>query len=123
MKLSNGEIHNATAPLARLMEQKFPIQLSYRLAKLAAILDPQLLVIEKVRAKLIQTYGEQDPDKPQQMRVNPNSESFPKFAEEYGILMSQEVEIEVEVVDLPNTLEIEPSVLMALDRFIRLGTN
>ncbi|MBA7632060.1 hypothetical protein ES703_39602 [subsurface metagenome] len=102
------------------MQEKFPVKVSYGLAKLASKLDVQLGVIEKVRQGLIQTYGEKDKDNPQQIRVDPQSESFPKFAEELGELMSQEIEIVFDVVTLPDTLEVEPAVLMALDKFIKI---
>ncbi len=120
MKLTNGEIFNAKEPLAKLIKEKFPVKVSYGLAKLASKLDAQLEVIEKVRQGLIQTYGEKDPDNPQKIKVDPQSEGFPKFAEEYGELMTQEVEIVFDVVTLPDTLEIEPTVLMALDKFIKV---
>ena len=120
MKLTNGEIFNTREPLQKLMQEKFPVKVSYGLAKLAAKLDDQLQVIEKVRQGLIRTYGEQDPDNPMQTRVLPQSKKFPKFAEEYGELMSQEVEIVFDVVTLPDTLEVEPATLMALDKFVKV---
>lgn len=121
MKLTNGEIFNAKEPLAKLIDLKFPVKTSYGLAKLASKLDAQLGVIEKVRQGLIQTYGEKNPDNPQQIRVSPQSEGFPKFAAELGELMNQEVEIVFDVVTLPDTLEIEPTVLMALEKFIKVA--
>ena len=120
MKLTNGEIFNAKEPLAKLIQEKLPVKASYGLAKLAAKLDEQLQVIEKVRGGLVQTYGEKDPDNPQQIRVNSQSENWPKFAEEYGELMSQEVEVVFEVVTLPDTLDVEPATLMALDKFVKV---
>ena len=120
MKLTNGEIFNAKEPLAKLLQEKLPVKASYGLAKLAAKLNDQLGVIEKVRNGLIQTYGDKDPDNPQQIRVDHQSEGFPKFMGELGELMNQEVEIVFEVVTLPDTLEVEPAVLMALDKFIKI---
>ena len=121
MKLTNGEIFNAKAPLETLLKEKFPVKVSYGLAKLASKLNDQLQVSEKVRQGLIETYGEKNPDNPQQISVSPQSEGWPKFAEEYGELMSQEVEIVFDVVTLPDTLEIEPTVLMALEKFIKVA--
>ncbi len=120
MKLTNGEIFNAKEPLEKLIQEKLPVKASYGLAKLAAKLNDQLQVIEKVRQGLIQTYGEKDPDNPMRIRVDPQGEGFSKFAEEYGELMAQEVEIVFDVVTLPDTLEVEPAVLMALDKFIKI---
>ena len=120
MKLTNGEIFNAKEPLQKLLQEKLPVKASYGLAKLASKLHDQLEVIEKVRNGLIQTHGEQDPENPQQTRIVPGSGNWSKFAEEYGELMSQTIEIVFDVVTLPDTLEVEPAVLMALDKFIRV---
>ena len=120
MKLTNGEIFNAREPLAKIMAEKFPVKTSYGLAKLAAKLNDQLQIIEKVRQGLIETYGEKTPDNPMEIRVNPQSEGFLKFTSELGELFSQEVEIVFDVVTLPDALEIEPAILMALDKFIKI---
>ena len=120
MKLTNGKIFNAREPLQKLMAEKMPVKVSYGLAKLAAKLNDQLGVIKKVRQGLVQTYGEKDPENPMQIKVNLQGENFPKFASELGELMSQEVEIVFEIVTLPDTLEVEPAVLMALDKFIKV---
>ena len=121
MKLTNGEIFNAKEPLQKLMGNKFPVKVSYGLAKLASKLDSQLQVIEKVRQGLIVTYGEKDKDNPQQTRVIPGSDKWLKFAAEYDELMSQETEIVIDVVTLPDTLEVEPTILMALDKFVKVA--
>jgi len=120
MKLTNGEIFNAKEPLQKLTAEKLPVKVSYGLAKLVAKLNEQLQVIEQVRQGLITTYGERDPENPNRTRVNPSSDKYPKFVTEYGELMKQEVEIVLDVVTLPETLEIEPSVLMALDKFVKI---
>ena len=120
MKLTNGEIFNTKEPLNRLVKERFPVRTSYGLAKLAKKLDDQLQIIEKVRQGLLQTYGEKNPDNPMQIRIDPQSENFPKFAEELGELFSQEVEIVFEAVELPDTFEIEPAILMALEKFIKI---
>ena len=118
MKLKNGEIFNAKEPLKTLMGEKFPVKISYGLAKLAAKLDGQLKIIEGVREGLIRTYGEPQPDNPQMVRVT--DANLPKFSEELGELMMQEVDLDIEVVTLPDTLEVEPATLMALDNFIKI---
>ena len=136
MKLTNGEIFNAKEPLTKLMGEKFPVKVSYQLAKLAGKLSEQMLVIEKVRNGLIQTYGEPNPDNPQQISVLPNSENFQKFASELGELFAQEIQVVFEVVKLPEMvastcdqckhnmdrpLEIEPYILLALDKFVEMA--
>lgn len=120
MKLTNGEIFNSKEPLQKLMSKSLPVKISYGLAKIAAKLNEQLQVIEQVRQGLITTYGEKDPNNPMRISVDPKSDKYSKFVTEYGELMKQEVEIVFDVVTLPETLEIEPFVLMALDKFIKI---
>ena len=136
MKLTNGDIFMAREPLAKLMENKFPVKVSYNLAKMANKLNEQLKVIDEVRNGLIKTYGKPDKENPQQLTVGQDSKEFPKFMEEFAELMNQEVEVVFEKVKLPEkvaatcdkcnhnmdkSLEIEPSVLMALEKFIEVG--
>jgi len=122
VKLTNGEIFNAREPLQKLLGEKPPFEVSYGLAVLAQKFSGQFEVIEKVRQGLIETYGEKNPDNPQQIRVNPQSENFPKFASELGELMAKEVEVDFDVIEIPSTVElkIEPSILLALLKFIKM---
>jgi len=133
MKLTNGEIFNAKEPLQKLLAVKPPFEVSYGLAILASKLDPQLGIIEKVRNGLFQTYGTPNPQNPQQilspkpmiegddkkMVENPKAK---KFVEEYNELMSKEVEIVLDTVEIPSTVElnVEPTVLLALLKFIKM---
>ncbi len=135
MKLTNGEIYIAKEPLQQVMGQKFPVMVSYKLAKLASKLNEQLKVIEEVRNGLIKKYGEVD--EKGQTSVKQDGENWAKFVEEFNELMTHEVEIPslVEKVKLPEkvastcdkcnhnmdkALEIEPQILMALDKFIEV---
>ena len=133
MKLTNADIFLSREPLSKLMEMKFPVKVSYGLAKLASKLQEQLKVIDDVRNGLIRTYGEVDKDNPQQVRVDPEGKNFAKFVEELNVLLEQEIEVVFDKVKLPEKvastcdachhnmdrpLEIEPSLLMALDKFI-----
>ena len=135
MKLNNGEIFMAREPLQKLMEQKFPVMVSYKLAKMTSKLNEQLKVIDEVRNGLIKTYGKADKDNPQQISVPQDSRGFSKFMEEFGTLMNEEVEVVFDKVKLPEkvaatcdkcshnmdkSLEIEPNVLMALDKFVEV---
>ena len=135
MKLTNGEIFVAREPLAKLMEQRFPVMVSYKLAKLASALNDQLKVIDETRNKLIKDYGTPDKDNTQQISVRPDSDGFAKFAEEFAELMATEVELDIAKVKLPEKvaatcdachhnmdkmLEIEPGTLLLLDKFIEV---
>ncbi len=123
MKLTNGDIYAAREPLQHLMEEKLPVKVAYGLAKLGSKLNEQFQVIEQVRNGLIQTYGAEDPDNPQQWKVEPIGEKGQKFTEEINELFAQEVEVVVEQVTLPEmvdgvALQVEPQILMALEKFV-----
>lgn len=135
MELTNGEICNAYEPLKTLIGKKFPIKVSYALAKLAQRLTPQMDIVRELREKLYITYGEKDPKDPFKMLMSPTSEKFPQFAKELGELLEQTCEVEFEVVKLPSieqlvcpkcknilaaALEIEPTTLILLEKFIEV---
>lgn len=123
MKLTNGEIFTAREPLQKLMGERFPVKVSYGLAKLAGKLQVPLTVIDDVRTSLIRTYGETDPENEQQLKVNPNGENWKKFISELNELFAQEVEVDFDAVKLPQEvdgkpLQLEPNTLVALEKFI-----
>jgi len=136
MHLTNGDIFQALEPLRAIMEPKFPVTVSSNLVKLAMKLNEPFKVIEEVRNGLIKKYGETD--ERGRTQVQEDSESFPKFVAEFNELMALEVEPEIvfEKVKLPvkvastcdkchhnmdRELEIEPKILMALDKFVEVG--
>jgi len=153
---TSGEIYAAREPLTQLMQQKFPIGVSFKLAKLAKTVQEELKVIEELRNALIKEYGVADEKNPNQitvptiiekldekgkpimdkgkpvMEANPN---LSKFLDEVNELMAQEVKMVIEKVKLPEmvastceachhnmdkALEIEPAVLLLLDKFIEI---
>jgi len=135
MKLNNGEIFTASEPLKKLLEVKLPVKSSLALARLANKLQEQLKIIEDVRNGLIRTYGKENLEQKGQLRIDPGDENFPKFVEQFNELMEQEVEVVLEKVKLPEKvvekcdkceaiigkpLQIEASVLMALEKFIEV---
>ena len=135
MKLTNGDIFAAREPLIKLLDEKFPVKVAYGLAQMANKLQEQLKVIDDVRNGLIRTHGKPDKDNPQQVSVDFKGKNFGKFVEELNELFSQEIEVNCEKVKLPErvvatcdkcshnmdrALEIEPSVLMTLDKFIEV---
>lgn len=122
MKLTNFEIINAKVPLQQLAANKLPVTTSLALVRLIQKLAEFLVPIEQVREGLIKTYGEVDKENPMQTKISPGDKNWQKFAEEFQELMSQEVEVVIEKVALPNTLEIEPAILMPLERFIMVET-
>ena len=118
MEIANAIIYNATDPLKLLLKVKLPMKTSLELVKLAKALKEPADTIEQVRNKLIEDYGKPDPKQGGASRITPTDADFPKFAEEFGALLSETVEVDFKKVRLPNNIEIEPYILMALEDFV-----
>ena len=118
MRLTNGEILSAREPLQALIAQKFPVLVSYKLAKIVGKLNPQLKVIDEVKNGLIKRYGVENG---RGYVVPEDSENFGAFAQEFDELMAQVTEVVLEKVNLPGDFEIEPIALMALEKFIEVN--
>ena len=121
MKLTNGEIFQASKPLEELSKERLPLKASYRVALLIKKLSDQLSVIENVRVGLIKKYGELKEDG--EMVIQPNSKNWDKFVSEMNELLAQETEIVFEKIELPAEIngepfQIEPSNLILLEKFI-----
>ncbi len=127
MKLLNGEIFSAKEPLEKLLDiGEMPIEVSYKLAKMANKLNEQFNIIEQVRLGLIRKHGEVNKEDPDQIVVNRKSEKYPKFVGELTELMNQEEEVVIEVVKIPKEvdgkpLKIKGSILVALEKFVDVG--
>ena len=122
MKITNAELFNVKKPLSDLTNQKLPWKTSLAVLKLVQKLNEHLIPAETVKDSLIKQYAPEPEDKKSgQISIKPGDDNFPKFAEELGELMKQEVEVVVDKISLPDTLEIEPAVLMALEKFIKIA--
>ncbi len=122
MKLTNGEIFNAKEPLEALMKEKMPIKTAFELAAMAVKLNDPLRVIGQIRQGLFETYGEDVPNTHGQKWINPeNGDSAQKFTLESAELMAQEVDVDIAKVKLPDTLEIAPAIVMALEKFVTIS--
>jgi hypothetical protein len=147
-KLTNAEIWTAQTILPNLLNQKFPVMVSYKLAKLAQKIKEPALVIEETRNALIKKHGKPN-DRTGQAEVTqtitetvdgkevakPNP-AMAAFSEEWAKLLKLEVEVEFDKVKLPDKvastcdkchhnmdrpLEIEPGILLALDKFVEVA--
>jgi hypothetical protein len=119
--LSNGEIFAASKPLESLSKEKMPLKPSYRIAMLIKKLSFQLEVIEKIRIGLVQKYGEKN--EKGDVSIQQNTSNWFLFIGEMNELFAQEAEIEFEKIELPSEVDgkafnIEPSVLISLEKFI-----
>lgn len=119
MKVTNAELFNAKGPLERLAKEKLPVKTSLAVLKLIRKLNEHLVPAEEVQNNLIKQYAPEAKDKYAQLSIKPGDTNWPKFAEELGELMQQSVEVVIDKITLPDTLEIEPVVLISLEKFIR----
>lgn len=123
MHLTIGEIFNVKQPLMELSRKPLPVKTSLAVLKLIKKVDEHLIPAEQVRDGLIRTYGKAVNDEsamPGQMKIEPGDENWEKFNAEYAELISQETEVVIEPILLPETLEIEAAILMALEKFITI---
>lgn len=130
MKLKNKEILNANEPLGNLMRERFPVKTSFALVKLATSLKAPIENFEATRKSLIQKY---DITVEEGQVKSTQEDGVEKFISEVNELGEEEVDVKIEKFSLPEKvsatcdackhnmdrpLEIEPIVLMALEKFI-----
>lgn len=142
MKVTNGELVQANNALGTI-EGKLPVRTSSELAKLAIKMVDPLKVFEEVRKGLVSTYqitfeevtGKDSKKDTVIVKTKGKQENLEKFAEELNELLELEVELDVKMVKLPEKvtgtcdachhnmdvpLQLEPSTLIALDKFVEV---
>ena len=135
MKLTNLEIWIANPNLQTLSQQKLPIRTSFALVKLSQALKSHLEAIEETRKILVNKFGTPD-EKTGQPAIAPNTPAMEAFSAEGLELLKGEVEVDFkDKIRLPEKvaatcdkcphnmdrmLEIEPAILLALDKFVEL---
>jgi hypothetical protein len=121
MKLTNGEILAARESFHKLFELKWPVKVSYKLARLGAELNEQLKLIEDVRNSLIKQHGA--PNEKGQFQIKNTDPGWESYVQEWTELLNQETEVPLEgKIKLPDSgyVNIEPVVLMNLEKFIEV---
>ena len=116
MNITNGEIILAREALQKLIELRIPAMLAFKLAKLTNRVNVLYQDIELTRVSLVRQYGA---EKEGNFSVDDASKGDKtKFWEDYVSVLNKEVEIDTEVINLPDDLEVESSVLMPLVKFM-----
>lgn len=129
MEVTNGDIYSSRESLQIMVGMRLPIKVSLQVVKLVGKLNVVLDEVDQVRNRLVQDYGEenkggvQEVIPPNDPRGRPKSPNFEKFDVEFKELMAQTVEIDMKKIRLPSEvdgkpLQIEPSILMALEKFL-----
>ncbi|MBU1173028.1 MAG: hypothetical protein KKD44_25990 [Proteobacteria bacterium] len=118
MKVTNGEVRLMRDALQKLIALKMPVSLSLKLAKLANKVNVDFQDMELVRISLVNQYGIKDENGNMSVDLAPVEERN-KFWSEFVSLLNQEVEIDAEPIVLSIPLDVEPSVLMPLLKFLK----
>ncbi len=125
MKILNSDVFLSREPLQKLIKERLPGMVSYKVAKLTIKLNDEFKAIEEVRLALVNRLGQAD-DKGGKS-IPEGTPEYAKFVEEFNELMKQEVEIDLkEKIKLPEKvdgkdLQIEPEILILLDKFVEVG--
>ena len=121
MKITNGALLTAGDELVKVLKMPLPVSVSQKVVRLAAKLRPFLEELTEVKDGLLNRFG--DTNETGGISINPKSQKWQQFIEEWEPLMGDEVEIDHEIITLPlvvdgKLLSIEPMTLLALEEFV-----
>jgi len=119
MKLSVQEILAANQGLPEMLTWSLPAATSLKVARMAKAIRAEAQTIMGVRNDLIRKYG--SPDDKGNHVINQEHENWPAFNEELQALLAEEVEIDVEPVELPASLEISAGAILALEKLVTIA--
>lgn len=108
-------IVNTREAAQRLAGQSLPAAVSFRVAKLINALNGELVAYEAERVKLCERYGELEKENGV-YKIRQREE----FEREYISLLDMSVELAVEKISLPDTLNITAVDLINLSDFIQI---
>ena len=136
MKIRNSDVTGAKTALVELLKMKFPIKTSMEIAKLDVKLNEPVDVFVKARDGLFAAYDIKREVEDGQIRFTSDKEGdLREFTDKFNELFREEVEVDFKKVKLPEKvastcekchhnmdklLEIEPSLLVALDKFVEV---
>lgn len=113
MKIKLSQIINSKEALEELIKKELPIKISYRIQKVIRVIEPEYSSYDSVRHKLIvEKYGEENPKDSGSWKVKDENTSV--FYKELEELLSEEIDIDVLKIKLPDDITITPSHLYLL---------
>ena len=121
MKLSNRQLLNSVTPLNKLNEFKLPVKTSFKLAKLARIIDGALEDYQKTLTGIQDKHAKKNGKGEKQIVDDTiqfkNRKAFDKAFEE---LLDCEIDVKLDAitVDDLSDVQVEPSTLYHLDWLI-----
>lgn len=131
VKVKNQDMIDSREALQMLAQKSLPVLVSIQVAKLGLAFSGPFSIFEEVRNALIKEYG-QVQEGGQRVVIfsndalgRPESPNHQGFAKKLTELLGQEFDLPDIKVKLPQeidgkALQIEPSILMALEKFIEV---
>ena len=118
MKLTNGEIWEAYQQLVKLADVKLPVKNSFELARLINKVKDSFQLIEEKRNELVKEHGTARGDGT--IGIEIGTPAHEGFIAELTELFNIEQDIVFQIVALPSNVEVEPSILIPLGKFVEL---
>ena len=104
--------------LKEIYNTKVPVRAAYNLVKLFESLESREKEFNKVRQELLDAYGTLDEQKGQYHFEGENAQKFRAELEE---LLKVEYEIDAKPVSLPDSIELSPSQIQAIEEVIDMS--
>ncbi len=118
MKLKLSTIVNSKEALQEVLKKELPIKTAYRIQKNLRLIEPEFNQYEEIRSKLIkEKYGEEGVEEGN-WSVKPNR--MKDFVKELDELASEEIELDIIKVSLPDDFKITPTNVYLLEWMLNL---
>lgn len=115
LKTNLKSIVNAKESLKILSETELPVKVSYSLAKLINEVNKELSIFSAEKLKLFKKYGKLEND-----AYTILSENRENFHADLESLLSEEVTVFANKIDLPEDLKLKPKDMINLEPFVTI---
>jgi hypothetical protein len=117
MEITLGELLNGKEPLEKLVNLEINIRTAFRLSKVITKVNTELQLFEEKRMELVNKYGTADDDG----NVTVSQENIAAFQNELGELISLEVALDFEPVDIDEIGDVKMTAaeMMFIQKFVK----
>ena len=113
MKLKLSTIVNSREALQEVLKKELPIKIAFRIQKNLRLIEPEFIQYEELRSKLIkEKYGEESGEEGNWVVKSTMTKEFIKELED---LTSEEIELDIIKVTLPDDFKITPTNVYLLE--------
>lgn len=120
IKVTAGELTVMARPLQELMAAKMPSGAGYQVARLARGLGQEIQLVLQRQAEIMRKYNANE-TKDGGLTLSMDSPDFAMARVEITDLLAQEITVDVDIATIPQTVIIEPSTLLLLEKFIKVA--